>query len=173
MLIQFKTDKAQVTFKVDSESFSFDLLESVVRGAPFGPADKEFPPIAIEPECPQDSVHLATALLTALREKNPPHYLLKEWLEGALNKIIESDGADKNAVLTHLGLKRKGRGRPSDEKKHYDIAADVAALMKSGMTLEAASFELADKYGIHEANIVKAYARFKDVVLHPNDPIPF
>jgi hypothetical protein len=140
----------------------------VVKGHPFTIGEKEASPLRIEPECPEDAKELAVAYISAVAQGDQPHPLLQDWIVTVLEEVTQTSKAGNNNVLKALGLKRKSKGRPSDTRRRYDMAADVIKLMNAGNTLELAALELADKYGLHESNIVKAYSDFKDLLKGPS-----
>lgn len=82
---------------------------------------------------------------------------------------------DEKDLEKSLGLKRT-RGRPNNQEKQIEIAADVLRLLVEGKTLADALFTISDKTGQHKSQIEKSwYANVLSAYLYLNniDKSPF
>jgi hypothetical protein len=85
---------------------------------------------------------------------------LKAW---AFRIFLQSNSI---SVLERLlGIRRRPGKRAKNTDRDFPIAVAVAAKMKSGMTLENASYEVAEKHWLQADNVSKIYTRNREAAL--------
>lgn len=88
-----------------------------------------------------------------LRTGEPMPSELRAWLAGALQQV--ADGA---APAKAFGQRRGRRENP----ERIEWAADVRALVQSGSTPSAAIGEVADKHGVDDSSVRKAWQHWRE-----------
>ena len=99
-----------------------------------------------------------TAELDALAPGRPIDPLLVQGVKAWAFQIFRRP--DPIAALEKLlGIRRRRGKRAKNTERDFSIAVAVAEKMKSGMTLEGASCEIAKAYGLKDENVRQIYTR--------------
>lgn len=117
--------------------------------------------ISAVPETPDEAAWFAEEYLRAVEMEERPHFLLLKWVREIMTEIALEQPDKNKHVLRAVGLKSSSKGRPSNQQRQYDVAGEVVLSMINGKTLEEAAFDLAEKYDLHESNIIKAYSKYQ------------
>lgn len=116
--------------------------------------------IRLYPETPNEARMLIKDFVRTCEARKTQLPSIVHWVGTALARIVSDDkplSAEKA-----LSLKQEKRGRPVRTlHRNAEIVREMRALRDSGKTILEASLDLAEKYGIHEANIQKIYSQYK------------
>jgi hypothetical protein len=159
LYILFKIESAQVELTLSENNF-LEIVDKDLQKVIdlFNKSELSSVEYKVRPSTVAEAKWLINAYCTLTRLNQP----LPKWLLDYFNQSFESL-LDGTAPANALGL-TKPPHRPKESyiaERDNKIYLDVINLMQNGTTLLNASFELSEKYNLHESTIQKIYASIK------------